>query len=323
MGGNGTTFANGGLILDDGGTKRLDRDMFNADNAVWTGSGQFRISDPAEFTNLPGASFDARSNAILNWQTSGPGTFVNQGTFSKSAGVGETDVRVNFENTGTVEALSGTLLFREGDYVQSDGATRVDAALEVLNNDLELQGGWLVGGGTVTADAVVNGGFVSPGSGETGLLIIVGDYIQAVDGTLHIELAGTTPGEGYDVLNVQGNVSLDGFLTTPRIGGFHVELGQVFEIIQATGTVDDEFSMTDCSALFAVEYLPQEVTLEVIQTQPVGDVNCDGLVNVDDLFAVLQAWGPCDDFSDCSADLTGDGTVNIDDLFTILQNWGG
>jgi hypothetical protein len=50
-----------------------------------------------------------------------------------------------------------------------------------------------------------------------------------------------------------------------------------------------------------------------------ADVSDDGLVNIDDLFAVLSAWGPC---SDCPEDITSDGQVNIDDLFEVLGRWG-
>ncbi|UCD74334.1 MAG: S8 family serine peptidase [Phycisphaerales bacterium] len=49
-----------------------------------------------------------------------------------------------------------------------------------------------------------------------------------------------------------------------------------------------------------------------------GDVNGDGVVNIDDVFAVLAAWGPCDG---CPEDVNGDGVVNIDDLFEVLANW--
>jgi Ca2+-binding EF-hand superfamily protein len=52
-----------------------------------------------------------------------------------------------------------------------------------------------------------------------------------------------------------------------------------------------------------------------------GDVNGDGVVDIDDIFDVLAAWGPCDDPSNCPADVNGDGTVDIDDLFEVLANW--
>ncbi len=51
-----------------------------------------------------------------------------------------------------------------------------------------------------------------------------------------------------------------------------------------------------------------------------GDVNGDGFVNVQDLLAVIDQWGVCDD--ECSADFNGDGTVNITDLLIVLDAWG-
>ena len=49
-----------------------------------------------------------------------------------------------------------------------------------------------------------------------------------------------------------------------------------------------------------------------------GDVNGDLVVDIDDIFAVLAAWGPCEA---CPEDVNGDGVVNIDDLFEVLANW--
>jgi hypothetical protein len=45
----------------------------------------------------------------------------------------------------------------------------------------------------------------------------------------------------------------------------------------------------------------------------------DGDVDVDDLFAVLNDWGPC---AGCVTDFNGDDVVDVDDLFTVLNNWG-
>ena len=50
-----------------------------------------------------------------------------------------------------------------------------------------------------------------------------------------------------------------------------------------------------------------------------GDVNGDGVVNVTDLLAIMDVWGPC---TDCPADLNGDGLVNVVDLLEVIGNWG-
>lgn len=57
-----------------------------------------------------------------------------------------------------------------------------------------------------------------------------------------------------------------------------------------------------------------------------SDVTEDGVVDVDDLFAVILAWGPCQAPAACAADIAPigalDGEVNIDDLFAVINAWG-
>jgi hypothetical protein len=54
-----------------------------------------------------------------------------------------------------------------------------------------------------------------------------------------------------------------------------------------------------------------------------GDVTGDALVNVLDLVAVLQAWGPCPAEATCPADLDDSGVVDVIDLTTVIEFWGG
>jgi hypothetical protein len=51
----------------------------------------------------------------------------------------------------------------------------------------------------------------------------------------------------------------------------------------------------------------------------VGDVDRDGRVNVDDIVAVIIAWG---DGATSPADLNGDGIVNAIDLALVLGGYG-
>jgi hypothetical protein len=68
-------------------------------------------------------------------------------------------------------------------------------------------------------------------------------------------------------------------------------------------------------------------TLTVIQPC-VGDIAPDqpggnGIVDIDDLFAVIGAWGLCPEpCPPCTADLDGNCEIDIDDLFTIIAGWG-
>jgi hypothetical protein len=54
------------------------------------------------------------------------------------------------------------------------------------------------------------------------------------------------------------------------------------------------------------------------------DLNGDGAVNVDDLLAVINAWGPCQGPSGghCPPDLDSNGVVNVDDLLRVINEWG-
>ena len=52
----------------------------------------------------------------------------------------------------------------------------------------------------------------------------------------------------------------------------------------------------------------------------------NGVVDIDDLVAVITAWGNCPAPGHCAADITpvglGDGAVNIDDLVKVITSWG-
>ena len=51
----------------------------------------------------------------------------------------------------------------------------------------------------------------------------------------------------------------------------------------------------------------------------VGDVNCDGLVNVTDLLAIVAVWGSCNEV--CAEDIVPDQNVGVTDLLLVIANW--
>ena len=54
-----------------------------------------------------------------------------------------------------------------------------------------------------------------------------------------------------------------------------------------------------------------------------ADIDGNGVVDINDLLAVISAWGPCPGCpADCSPQPDGDGEVNIDDLLFVISNWG-
>lgn len=55
-----------------------------------------------------------------------------------------------------------------------------------------------------------------------------------------------------------------------------------------------------------------------------ADVNGDGVVNVVDMLAVINAWGVCSlgTLTPCPADINTDFVVNVADLLALIAAWG-
>ena len=64
-----------------------------------------------------------------------------------------------------------------------------------------------------------------------------------------------------------------------------------------------------------------DVFTNVIEVPRPGDATYDGVIDVLDLIAVLNRWGPCVVPDGCDADLNGDGTIDVLDLLQVLQYW--
>jgi hypothetical protein len=53
-----------------------------------------------------------------------------------------------------------------------------------------------------------------------------------------------------------------------------------------------------------------------------GDLNGDGVIDVNDFLVLLGSWGPCPPEGGCPADLDGDGMVGVTDFLAMLRYWG-
>jgi hypothetical protein len=50
-----------------------------------------------------------------------------------------------------------------------------------------------------------------------------------------------------------------------------------------------------------------------------ADINGDGLINVNDLLAVITNWGAT---GPNAADINGDNIVDVNDLLAVVTSWG-
>jgi len=108
----------------------------------------------ADFVNRPGAELDVQSNFSISAGAS-PGSFVNEGSFRKTAGTGTTPVAVPFVNSGVVDLMSGTV---------------------ALTNSFDHTGGVIQGSATLDLSGATVGTFtgdVNPGT-SPGILTITG-----------------------------------------------------------------------------------------------------------------------------------------------------
>jgi fibronectin-binding autotransporter adhesin len=147
-------------------------------------------------------------------------------------------------NVSTTIAGSGTLT-KEGDGIMTllgisdysgntivnDGTLAVDGTASsssfTVNNGATLRGN-----GSTGAVTVASGGRVGPGNSAGSLN--TGNFNLQAGGFLDIELDGSTPGTGYDRLNVTGSATLAGLLAVTA--GFTPEANALFFILVNDGS---------------------------------------------------------------------------------------
>jgi autotransporter-associated beta strand protein len=132
-----------------------------------------------------------------------------------------------------------------------------------------VNAGFFQGTGRVSGN-VTNSGLVSPGA-SIGTLTIGGNFTQTANGTLRIEVEGSSAGQ-YDVLAVGGRANLGGRLQLVRLGNFQLRVGDQIAFLTAGGgvsgtfaNVENDFLATGSIVVFDVVYLPNTVVLEGTQ----------------------------------------------------------
>lgn len=98
---------------------------------------------------------------------------------------------------------------------------------------------------------------------------------------------------------------------------------QVGDYVTPTNQVRVRFTANDIAPVsFAEAGIDDVVVTKLIcnvGTPCPADVNGSNNVDIDDLLAVINAWGPC---ASCPADVNNSGNVDIDDLLAVINAWG-
>jgi fibronectin-binding autotransporter adhesin len=220
LSGNSASFSSGGLANKSGATITLSADGNTISSSSWA-------------SNKGAIMFSG-----TNGQVSSAGDFTNAGTgVITMSGSGDklfTSGTANIFNSGTVTIGDAETVTAGGNYTQAAGTTTVATGGNLGAVEIDLQGGLLTGGGTVTGELLVEGGTLSPGDPQS--FDVLGSYVQTSGGILDLDFAGfANPDAGnYDQIDVTGAVSLGGTLDLTLEPGFDAALGTEFGIINWT-----------------------------------------------------------------------------------------
>ena len=165
-----------------------------------------------------GSTLDVRTNLSI-----GGGDF---GNGPVPGGIGLAQIT----NGGAINSET-TTVFGQGTIVDDGTLTTTSLALS--------PGGLLSGNGNVSGD-VDSAGQIAPGD-SLGTLAIVGNLTQEAVGKLVFEISGTSS-DAQGHLSITGNATLNGTVEVRFMNGFLPLQGQVFDLIDVTGSISGSFA---------------------------------------------------------------------------------
>ena len=223
------------------------------------------IADTAAITINANAAYVLQSGSqetIGSLSGGGTVTVISGGALT----VGANDASTSFD--GVIEEIAGSASLGKvgtGTFTLSGnntytGDTAVDSGRLLVqgslagDSDVSVNSDGILGGtGDIAGVVTVNaGGFLAPGTSPG--ILNTGSVTFDAGSIFSVELDGTTPGVGYDQLDVTGTVALGG-ATLDVSRGFVPDVGQVFTIIENDGVdpVTGTFGGLAEGAVFTVD----------------------------------------------------------------------
>ncbi|MDZ7618400.1 MAG: hypothetical protein U1E05_15450, partial [Patescibacteria group bacterium] len=226
------------------GTFTLNQGMVNVNNSQTLAIGVGGAGTFLQNGGVVNATGDIRiAQSAAGVYTIGGGTLNVAADKSLAVGVGNAAV---FTQTGGTVNVAGAIRLAEnagtGVYRLQGGTLNANAVLRGTGGSFEFTGGILHARtfGSVLQPFTLSqtGGTLAPGN-SIGTSSLFGDYQQAAAGTLEIEIGGVgLAGTDYDLLEVAGNATLAGQLDVVLLHGFQAALGDYFDVLTTTGTID-------------------------------------------------------------------------------------
>jgi hypothetical protein len=286
------------------------------------------------YPGLAGSPSIAGYNSVSGYFTLGSGGIGPDGVGSvrslRSSG-GNLYVGGLFTAAGGI-AAENLALWNGSAWAEVDGGVSgVASALASFHSELHAGGAFAT---------VENGQLVSPGWGkyrETGVPWIVEQPLSATRPCRANFTASALVADGYGVTKQWRRNGVP--LTNGPTGSGSNIIGAFGSLAVQNASNADEGAY-DCvvsNACGSVTSVAAMLTVEDPCPPCIGDIvttgASEGVINIDDLLAVISAWGACPAFpGNCGADIApigsppnqplGDGVVNIDDLLTVISGWG-
>jgi hypothetical protein len=268
-------FSNTGTLTVNSGSVMNISNLFKAfNNGSFTGgiysvAGTLSFPNAAIKTNSTNLTLTGAAAQIVDYTSSKNAlttltTNATAGVLSLQSGASVTTT-TKFTNKGKLTVGSGSSL-KVTSYTQSASTTTVDGTLTATSG-LTVQGGSLVGKGTIAA-AVTSNGTITAGDSTTnpGVLTVSSSYTQNSTGVLNTPIGGTATGQ-YGQLKASNGVALNGTLNLSLTGGFVPTIGSTFNLVTGSA-VSGTFATVNGTSInasehFQVNYSGTEVSVTV------------------------------------------------------------
>jgi hypothetical protein len=199
----------------------------------------------------------------LTVSLTGSAAFTNRGIITVASERALVVEGGGFVTTGFITLSAASGLVVDGNYSQDQFGSRLD-----LNGGVLTVGGLIdVQRGTLAGPGVINGNVNMDvfstlevgGQGFPGVLTINGNYTQSILASMVIRIANTTPGLGFDQLNITGQAALNGSLRVNLILGFVPDPDDSFTIM-TFGSMTGSIGISD-GGIFTHNFDPNDITL--------------------------------------------------------------
>ena len=298
-----------------------------APTPIWSNSSSWLTSTVPSSVDIINLQNQAGAAQQVNVQAAN--AFVHQLSVAGNANPMTVAVKNNFTLSSTTSATiannATVSLFGSGSKLVSPSIA-VEAGGQLSGNG-SVYGNVVVGSTSGAASAKFLPGDPNIVGLSAGNLSVVGNLTQMSAGETVIDFLGTSAGQ-YDTIGVTGSAQLGGKLTVNLQSGVSLPLGQFFPILTASSIPAGrpfEFIGAPGQAdifIFAKREIPEFGPMTAfIAGFPLGDMNIDGGVNMDDVQEFAKAikepqayaleFGA---FGAESGDFDRDGDLDFDDI---------